>query len=50
MRLSYNEIRARASTFAQEWAGAGYEKGQTQLFYRDFFDILRRPRAPGRRV
>ena len=40
MRLSYNEIRARAATFAQEWAGAGYEKGQTQLFYRDFFDVF----------
>ena len=47
MRLSYNEIRARAATFAQEWAGAGYEKGQTQLFYRDFFDIFG---VPVRRV
>ncbi len=43
MRLSYNEIRARAATFAQEWAGAGYEKGQTQLFYRDFFDVFGMP-------
>ena len=40
MRLSWNEIRARAAAFAQEWADAGYEKGQTQLFYRDFFDIF----------
>ena len=47
MRLSYNEIRARAARFAQEWAGAGYEKGQTQLFYRDFFDIFG---VPVRRV
>ena len=47
MRLSYNEIRARAATFAQEWAGAGYEKGQTQLFYRDFFDLFG---VPVRRV
>ena len=47
MRLSWNEIRARAATFAQEWAGAGYEKGQTQLFYRDFFDIFG---VPVRRV
>lgn len=37
MRLSWNEIRARAATFAAEWAGEGYEKGQTQLFYRDLF-------------
>ena len=43
MRLSWNEIRARAATFAQEWAGAGYEKGQTQLFYRDFFDVFGMP-------
>ena len=40
MRLSWNEIRARAAGFAQEWADEGYEKGQTQLFYRDFFDIF----------
>ena len=43
MRLSWNEIRVRASAFAQEWADAGYEKGQTQLFYRDFFDIFGMP-------
>ena len=43
MRLSWNEIRARAAAFAQEWADAGYEKGQTQLFYRDFFEIFDLP-------
>ena len=47
MRLSWNEIRVRAAGFAQEWAGEGYEKGQTQLFYRDFFDIFG---VPVRRV
>ena len=47
MRLSWNEIRVRAATFAQEWADAGYEKGQTQLFYRDFLDIFG---VPVRRV
>lgn len=40
MRLSWNEIRARAATFAKEWANDGYEKGQTQLFYRDFFEVF----------
>ena len=40
MRLSWNEIRVRAAAFAQEWANAGYEKGQTQLFYQSFFDIF----------
>lgn len=43
MRLSWNEIRARAGAFAQDWKGEGYEKGQTQLFYRDFFDIFGMP-------
>jgi SAM-dependent methyltransferase len=40
MRLSWNEIRARAVTFSREWADDGYEKGQTQLFYRDFFEVF----------
>ena len=40
MRLSWNEIRVRAAAFADEWKDEGYEKGQTQLFYRDFFDVF----------
>jgi len=47
MRLSWNEIRARAATFARDWRGEGYEKGQTQLFYRDFFEVFG---VPVRRV
>ncbi len=47
MRLSWNEIRVRAATFSEEWAGEGYEKGQTQLFYRDFFEVFG---VPVRRV
>ena len=47
MRLSWNEIRTRAARFAQEWQDAGYEKGQTQLFYRDFFQVFG---VPVRRV
>lgn len=43
MRLSWNEIRIRAATFAAEWKGEGYEKGQTQLFYRDFFEVFGMP-------
>ena len=43
MRLSWNEIRARAAAFAQEWADAGYERGQTQLFYQEFFAIFDLP-------
>ncbi|MXZ60763.1 MAG: class I SAM-dependent DNA methyltransferase [Acidobacteria bacterium] len=40
MRLSWNEIRARAGSFARKWAAAGYEKGETQSFYNDFFRIF----------
>ncbi|MGH6613410.1 DNA methyltransferase [Sphingomonas sp.] len=40
MRLSWNEIRARAATFAAEWAGQGYEKGDTQTFYNEFFEMF----------
>ena len=40
MRLSWNEMRARASGFAREWAGETYEKGETQSFYNEFFEIF----------
>ena len=40
MRLSWNEIRIRAAQFVQDWKDAGYEKGETQSFYNDFFDIF----------
>src|SRR5690348_5254428 len=40
MRLSWNEIRARASRFAEEWKSAHYEKGETQTFYNEFFEVF----------
>lgn len=40
MRLSWNEIRARAAVFAREWVGASYERGESQSFYNDFFDVF----------
>jgi len=40
MRLSWNEIRARAAAFAGEWRDATYEKGETQSFYNDFFEVF----------
>ncbi len=40
MRLSWNEVRARAADFAREWADAAYEKGETHSFYNDFFEIF----------
>ena len=40
MRLSWKEIRARAARFADEWRDAAYEKGETQSFYNEFFEIF----------
>ena len=40
MRLSWNEIRVRAATFADEWKDAAYEKGETQSFYDAFFHVF----------
>ena len=40
MRLSWNEMRVRAAGFARNWAGAAYEKGETQSFYNEFFRIF----------
>lgn len=40
MRLSWNEIRARAARFAEEWKDAHYERGEAQSFYNDFFDVF----------
>ena len=40
MRLSWNEVRVRASAFAEEWKDAAYEKGETQSFYNEFFEVF----------
>ena len=40
MRLSWNEVRVRAAKFVREWADAAYEKGETQSFYNEFFEIF----------
>ncbi len=40
MRLSWQEIRSRAKRFSERWADAHYEKGETQSFYNEFFDIF----------
>lgn len=42
MPLSWNEIRARSARFAEEWKDAHYEKGETQIFYHDFFKVFGR--------
>ena len=48
MRLSWNDFRTRAADFAREWADAAYEKGETQSFYNEFFEI-EAPPVPCRR-
>ena len=40
MRLSWNEVRARAAVFANDWQDATYEKGETQSFYNAFFRVF----------
>ncbi|MCA9469251.1 MAG: class I SAM-dependent DNA methyltransferase [Nitrospira sp.] len=40
MPLSWNEIRARAARFSDEWKDAHYEKGETQTFYNEFFEVF----------
>ena len=40
MRLSWNEVRARAATFANDWQDAAYEKSETQSFYNEFFRVF----------
>ena len=40
MRLSWNEIRARAAGFANDWRDAAYESGETQSFYNAFFQVF----------
>jgi hypothetical protein len=40
MRLSWNEIRARAGRFSEEWKDARYERGETQTFYNEFFELF----------
>ena len=42
--LSWNEIRIRAAAFADKWKDAGYEKGETQTFYNEFFEVFGRSR------
>lgn len=44
MILSWNEIIVRAKRFSESWKDAGYERGETQSFYNDFFEIFGRRR------
>jgi type I restriction-modification system DNA methylase subunit len=44
MHLSWNEIRVRAAKFAADWKDARYERGESQTFYNEFFEIFGVPR------
>jgi len=39
-RLSFNQIRINAAQFAEEWKDAHYERGETQSFYNEFFEVF----------
>jgi hypothetical protein len=40
MRLGWDEIARRAKAFSEEWRDAHYEKGDTQTFYNEFFEVF----------
>lgn len=40
LRLDWNDIRARAAKFSEEWKDAHYERGETQTFYNEFFELF----------
>lgn len=44
MRRSWNEIKADAARFAEDWKNARYERGESQTFYNEFFEIFGVPR------
>ena len=44
MILSWNEIVIRSKKFSKDWENAHYEKGETQSFYNDFFEVFGRKR------
>jgi hypothetical protein len=44
MHLSWNEIKVRAARFAEEWKDGHYERGESQTFYNEFFEVFGVPR------
>ncbi len=40
MRLSWNEVRGRATAFAEQWRDAADEVREAQSFYNDFFRVF----------
>jgi len=40
MRLSWNEMRARAADFSRGWAGAASERAEAQTFWNELFAVF----------
>ncbi|MGA2496672.1 MAG: type IIL restriction-modification enzyme MmeI [Tepidisphaeraceae bacterium] len=40
MPLAWNEIRQRAIKFARDWSDASRERGESQTFWNEFFDVF----------
>ena len=40
MILTWNDIQIRAKKFSKDWENAKYEKGETQTFYNEFFEVF----------
>ncbi len=40
MRLDWNDIKARAAKFADDWKDASREKSESQSFYNAFFEVF----------
>jgi hypothetical protein len=40
MALGWSEIRSRATTFAYEWRGHSSERGDSQTFLNEFFEVF----------
>jgi hypothetical protein len=40
MSLTWRQIEANAVRFADAWADARYERGETQTFYNEFFEVF----------
>ena len=43
-KLSWNEIRARATSFSRDWSSATREQADKQTFWNEFFEVFGIPR------
>jgi hypothetical protein len=40
LAFDWNDIKVRAAKFAGEWKDVHYERGETQTFYNEFFELF----------